>query len=149
MPARKSLSSSPVKSSGTTTRKRLAAVENCEDSENSASPSKKLNPVVELERCDDSGSNQTPKKGTPSKTRKAVKESPVGLVSTPTKKRGKENSKIKPVVHLQSCLDEKVEEIKDIFTKKRRASMKPSLDDVAEVSTEDDDDDTREALSVN
>lgn len=102
----------------------------------------------------------TPQKSTPRKTRRSLvsqKETDV----TPKKK--KVSSKDSPVVLIEKlddtksplklvkCDDNEIEEIKDIPSfslKRRRASIRPSLEDVTEGSTEDDDDDTREALSV-
>ena len=60
-------------------------------------------------------------------------------------------SKARPVVKLKLFSDDdlkdvQVEDIKSL--KPRRASAKPTLGDVAEVSTEDDDEDTKETLSV-
>ena len=57
------------------------------------------------------------------------------------------------LVQLQTCDDQSIEQIMDIsnmnyVSKRRKASSKPNLEDVAEVSTEDDDDDTRETLRM-
>jgi hypothetical protein len=79
--------------------------------------------------------------------------------ATPVKKSRSEPNKEDPEVDKQQlakyhfCDDSNIQLMKDVTNinlslKRRRASMKPSLDDVQEGSTEDDDDETREALSV-
>lgn len=88
---------------------------------------------------------------TPKKKRSLVEGSPVVLVEKLECKKKASKSKTSKSLKLVNCDDDNVEEIKDIPTfslKRRRASIKPSLEDVTEGSTEDDDDDTREALSV-
>ena len=57
------------------------------------------------------------------------------------------------VVKLQHFDDQSIAEILDMSNmnfvgKRRKASSKPALDDVAEVSTEDDDEDTRETMKM-
>ena len=79
---------------------------------------------------------------------------------TPTKKEGKtsrsgtpinlKNLKIKMKrIELKHCSDEDLHFIQDITNSKRkRASIKPKLEDVQEGSTEDDDDDIKETIAV-
>ena len=122
-------------------------------------PKKKenLDFVVTPTKCKDK-KNETPRK------RKADKgnldyHSPVKTpIKTPKKgvssRQATPAKKIKVcAIKLQHCDDQSVEQMLDIanlnyISKRRKASSKPNLEDVTEVSTEDDDDDTLETLKV-
>ena len=79
---------------------------------------------------------------------------------TPTKKEGKTSRSGTPInlknlkiqmkrIELKHCSDEDLHFIQDITNSKRkRASIKPKLEDVQEGSTEDDDDDIKETIAV-
>ena len=123
-------------------------------------PKKKenLDFVVTPTKCKDK-KNETPRK------RKADKgnldyHSPVKTpIKTPKKgvssRQATPAKKIKVcAIKLQHCDDQSVEQMLDIanlnyISKRRKASSKPNLEDVTEISTEeDDDDDTLETLKV-
>lgn len=113
-------------------------------------------PLVE-NGCTPKKAVRTPSKSTvetPTKSLKTVTPSK-RLPSTPTAKQPKSEAvaakKVITVTVFEDDVDKLMQDINTyqvVSRKKRKASVAPNLDDVTEGSTEDDDEDTRETLSV-